>query len=85
MMFQMADDFSPYSTGNDKDKDLDGIIRPHELTDFTGQDKIVTNLKIFIKAAKMRGEPSYVCMQGHALLPQVPEGRESSPPGYSRR
>lgn len=56
-MFQMADDFSPYSTGNDKDKDLDGIIRPHELTDFTGQDKIVTNLKIFIKAAKMRGEP----------------------------
>lgn len=57
MMFQMADDFSPYSTGNDKDKDLDGIIRPHELTDFTGQDKIVTNLKIFIKAAKMRGEP----------------------------
>ena len=53
----MADDFSPYSTGNDKDKDLDGIIRPHELTDFTGQDKIVTNLKIFIKAAKMRGEP----------------------------
>ena len=57
MMFQMADDFSPYSTGNDKDKDLDGIIRPHELTDFTGQDKIVTNLKIFIKAAKRRGEP----------------------------
>lgn len=53
----MADEFSPYSAGNDKDKDLDGIIRPHELEDFTGQDAIVTNLKIFIKAAKMRGEP----------------------------
>ena len=53
----MADDFSPYSAGTDKDKDLDGIIRPHELGDFTGQDKIVTNLKIFIQAAKMRGEP----------------------------
>ncbi|MGM9736918.1 MAG: Holliday junction branch migration DNA helicase RuvB [Candidatus Cryptobacteroides sp.] len=53
----MAGDFSPYSAGTDKDKDLDGIIRPHELEDFTGQDKIVTNLKIFIKAALMRQEP----------------------------
>lgn len=53
----MNDDFSPHSQASDKDKDLDGIIRPHELEDFTGQDKIVTNLKIFIQAAKMRGEP----------------------------
>ena len=53
----MAEDFSPYTAGTDKDKDLDGIIRPHELEDFTGQDKIVTNLKIFIQAALMRGEP----------------------------
>ena len=52
----MADEFSPYTAGADKDKDLDGIIRPHELVDFTGQDKIVSNLKIFIKAALMRGE-----------------------------
>ncbi len=57
MMLPMADDFTPYSSGTDKDKDLDGIIRPHELLDFTGQDKIVANLKIFIQAAKMRGEP----------------------------
>lgn len=53
----MAVDVSPNSYGTDKDKDLDGIIRPHELVDFTGQEKIVTNLKIFIKAALMRGEP----------------------------
>ena len=53
----MADGVSPVSAGTDKDKDLDGIIRPHELVDFTGQEKIVTNLKIFIKAALMRGEP----------------------------
>ncbi len=57
MFLLMADDFSPYTHGTDKDKDLDGIIRPHELLDFTGQDKIVANLKIFIQAAKMRGEP----------------------------
>ena len=53
----MAAGVSPNSSGPDKDKDLDGIIRPRELVDFTGQDKIVTNLKIFIKAALMRGEP----------------------------
>lgn len=52
----MPDDFSPYSAGTDKDKDIDGLIRPHELEQFTGQDKVVTNLKIFIQAAKMRGE-----------------------------
>ena len=56
-VFAMAAGVSPNSSGTDKDKDLDGIIRPHELVEFTGQDKIVTNLKIFIKAALMRGEP----------------------------
>ena len=32
-------------------------LRPHYLEDFIGQDSIVDNLKIFIKAAKLRGEP----------------------------
>jgi Holliday junction DNA helicase RuvB len=35
---------------------LDGIIRPRELDDFTGQREIVSNLDIYIRAAKMRGE-----------------------------
>ena len=39
-----------------KDKELDGIIRPQELEDFTGQREIVSNLNIYIKAAKLRGE-----------------------------
>ena len=49
-------DFDPRKANSDKDKDLDGIIRPQDLRDFTGQDKIVANLKIFVAAAKMRGE-----------------------------
>ena len=49
-------DFNPYTQSADKDKDLDGIIRPQELEDFTGQSKIIANLKIFIQAAKLRGE-----------------------------
>ena len=32
------------------------MIRPRELRDFTGQSEIVSNLRIYIQAAKMRGE-----------------------------
>lgn len=49
-------DFDPHNTSEGKDKDLEGIIRPHELEDFTGQGEIVSNLRIYIEAAKMRGE-----------------------------
>ncbi len=49
-------EFDPHSTTDRKDSELDGIIRPQELDDFTGQREIVSNLEIYIKAAKMRGE-----------------------------
>ena len=49
-------EFDPHSTIVSKDNDLDGIIRPQGLDDFTGQKEIVSNLTIYIKAAKMRGE-----------------------------
>ena len=49
-------DFDPHNVNEGKDKDLEGIIRPQELEDFTGQSEIVSNLRVYIKAAKMRGE-----------------------------
>ena len=49
-------EFDPHNTSAHKDNDLDGIIRPQELEDFTGQREIVSNLDIYIRAAKMRGE-----------------------------
>ncbi len=49
-------DFDPHNTNDSKDKELDGIIRPQELEDFTGQGEIVSRLRIYIQAAKMRGE-----------------------------
>ena len=52
----MQEKFDPHDVNGGKDNELDGIIRPQELTQFTGQEKIVSNLKIFIQAAKMRGE-----------------------------
>jgi len=41
---------------SDTDKELDKKLRPLEFVDFHGQNQIVENLKIFVKAAKMRGE-----------------------------
>ena len=49
-------DFNPHSAVESKDKDLDGIIRPQDLDDFTGQREIVSNLHIYVQAAKLRGE-----------------------------
>lgn len=38
------------------DKEFENNIRPKEIEDFAGQPQIIENLKIFIKAAKMRDE-----------------------------
>src|SRR5690606_35856144 len=38
------------------DKEFENNIRPREITDFAGQSQIIENLKIFIKAARIRGE-----------------------------
>lgn len=52
----MGSDFNPHNVNEGKDKEIEGIIRPQELQEFSGQDKIVENLKIFVAAAKLRGE-----------------------------
>lgn len=38
------------------EKEIDKALRPLSFSDFTGQDKIVENLKIFVAAARRRGE-----------------------------
>lgn len=38
------------------DKDFEKALRPSSFDAFTGQDKVVENLKVFVAAAKMRGE-----------------------------
>ena len=43
----------------DFDSDHDKSLRPHSFDDFVGQSKIVENLKVFIKSAKIRKEPFY--------------------------
>lgn len=38
------------------DKDFEASIRPQEFVEFSGQEKIIENLKIFVQAALLRGE-----------------------------
>src|SRR6185503_10806107 len=38
------------------DKEFENNIRPSNIADFCGQEQIIENLKIFIKAARLRGE-----------------------------
>ncbi|MGE5106613.1 MAG: Holliday junction branch migration DNA helicase RuvB [Sphingobacteriales bacterium] len=41
---------------NPADKEFENSIRPSVMEDFSGQPQIIENLRIFIKAAKIRGE-----------------------------
>ncbi len=38
------------------ERELEKVLRPSEFEDFTGQEKVVENLKIFVKAAGQRNE-----------------------------
>ena len=39
------------------EKDFENALRPLKFSDFSGQDKVVENLSVFVEAAKYRGEP----------------------------
>jgi Holliday junction DNA helicase RuvB len=40
-----------------REKEFENTIRPQSIEDFSGQPQLVENLRIFIKAANLRGEP----------------------------
>ena len=41
---------------NTTERDIEKALRPGDFGDFTGQDQVVENLRIFVKAAAQRGE-----------------------------
>lgn len=47
----------PNSNLSAKEKEFENTIRPQSIEDFSGQPLLVENLRIFIKAANLRGEP----------------------------
>ena len=43
--------------GGSAEKDFENALRPLSFSDFSGQQKVVENLEVFVEAAKYRGEP----------------------------
>ncbi len=40
-----------------REKDFENALRPLQFSDFSGQQNVVDNLRVFVEAAKYRGEP----------------------------
>ncbi len=53
----MEDDFDIRRQSTQKEKDFENALRPLRFDDFSGQQKVVDNLCVFVEAAKYRGEP----------------------------
>lgn len=51
------EDFDIREQGRQKEKEFEQALRPLRFEDFSGQTKVVENLRIFVEAAKYRGEP----------------------------
>lgn len=51
-----VENFDARAQSSDRDGDFEGEIRPRSFENFSGQEKIIENLKIFVKAALLRGE-----------------------------
>ena len=52
----MSEEFDIRASRYDSDKDFERALRPLTFDDFNGQDKIIENLRVFVQAARMRGE-----------------------------
>jgi len=55
-MMQEHFDIRDNQNFQDTDRDFENALRPLTFGSFSGQEKIVENLKIFVSAARMRGE-----------------------------
>ena len=50
------DEFNIRNQRIESDRDFERALRPERFDDFNGQEKIIENLRVFVEAAKMRGE-----------------------------
>lgn len=51
------EEFDIHNSAVERDGDYERALRPGRFEAFAGQEKIVENLRIFVQAARMRGEP----------------------------
>jgi holliday junction DNA helicase RuvB len=61
----MREDYLKGDSLNTEEKEIEKALRPLTFSDFTGQQKVVDNIKIFVQAAKQRQEPlDHVLLHG---------------------
>lgn len=53
----MQEEFDIHQNNYPGEKDFENALRPLSFDDFSGQNKVVDNLRVFVEAAKYRGEP----------------------------
>ncbi len=68
----MAQDRITSPAGSEEDRIFEKNIRPRDFSDFVGQRKVVENLRTYIEACRMRGDPAL----DHVLF--------SGPPGVGK-
>lgn len=54
---RMNDEFDIRHEATSAEKEFENALRPLRFSDFSGQQKVVDNLEVFVEAAKYRGEP----------------------------
>ncbi len=52
----MDESFDIRNVRSERDGDIEKALRPMRFDDFSGQDKIIENLRVFVAAARLRGE-----------------------------
>jgi Holliday junction DNA helicase RuvB len=62
------------------ERDIEKVLRPQAFEDFTGQFKILENLRIFVQAARQRGEAL-----DHVLLHGPPGIRQNNAIAHHRK
>jgi holliday junction DNA helicase RuvB len=63
----MREDYLQGDSGNQNaaEKEFEKALRPLSFSDFTGQQKVVDNIKVFVQAARQRSEPlDHVLLHG---------------------
>ena len=52
----MDESFDIRNVRSEREGDIEKALRPMRFDDFSGQDKIIENLRVFVAAARLRGE-----------------------------
>ena len=66
------------STKNMSDVEVENKLRPISFDEYVGQEKIKSNLKVFISAAKKRKEAGISVLAKAADVPDTPEAKRQA-------